>query len=190
METSTPFIETKVTKKVALEPFELSNEILYNLTNKLKILEKKCHKFGYLVRVNKVIEHSDGIIIPEDLMCKTTFSVTFTCIVCDPQEETVIIAKVKKLDQTMISSEVGPIVIVTPVNRLTKDFKVVDERLIHEPTKEEISKGSYVKVKVLAKRYFTDSTYIKVVGVIVGLSSDEEYTNVNSLINDLKHTTL
>lgn len=174
-----PFIETKVTKKVALEPFLLNNDILYNIKNKLKNLEGMCHRFGYLQRVQNILEYDGGIISPEDLMCKAMYSVSLSCIICNPIENTFIIGKVRKIDPTLISSELGPIQIITQSNRLSDDFKVLDGKVLHIPSNEEIVKGTYVHIKVLAKRFNTGDQIIKVIGNIVGFSSEEQFNQVN-----------
>jgi len=177
-----PFIETKLTKKVTLEPFELNNDILYNLKNKLKKLEKICHKFGYLHRVVNIFNYEDGIIQPEDLMCRCIYTVTFSSVVCYPYEDTYIVAKIRKIDPTLISSELGPIQIITQANRLPEQFKLSENKLIHTPTNTELTKGDYVVIKVLAKRFNNGDTFIKIIGNIVNISNEEEFNKINNLL--------
>lgn len=171
------YLETKVSKKISLEPYELNNDILYNIKNKLIKLEKKCYRFGYLHKVLNVLKYDDGIVPPEDLMCRTVYPVLFECLICDPQINKVIITKIRSIDDTLISSEVGPIHIITPPNRLTKNFKMKDSNLLYvEENGEEtlLKKGDYIKVVILNKKFNEYDEIIKAIGNIIGIPTEDE----------------
>jgi DNA-directed RNA polymerase subunit E'/Rpb7 len=167
-----PFIETEITKKISLLPFELNNEILYNIKNKLKTLEKKCIEKGYLVKTINIKDYKDGIIYPEDLMCKTTYTVIFSAVVCDPQVHSIIITQLKRIDSTLISSENEPIKVLTQVSKIEDPFTIQDDSInIYDKI---LVPGDYVKIKVLAKKCNVGDTIIRVFGQIVGIPTEDE----------------
>jgi DNA-directed RNA polymerase subunit E'/Rpb7 len=169
-----PFIETEITKKISLLPYELNNDILYNIKNKLKTLEKKCISIGYLIKTINIKEYKDGIIHPEDLMCKAIYTVTFSAVICDPQVHSIIITKLKKIDNTLISSENNPIQVLTQVSKIDENFKIDNGSItIYDKT---LTTGDYIKVKVLAKKFNINDTIIRVFGSIVGIPTETEIT--------------
>jgi len=167
-----PFIETEITTKISLLPYELNNDILYNIKNKLKTFEKKCIDIGYLDKTINIKEYKDGIIYPEDLMCKAMYTVTYSAIICDPPVHSIIITKLKKIDNTLISSENEPIQVLTQVSKIEDNFKIENGNItIYDKT---LTTGDYIKIKVLAKKFNINDTIIRVFGSIVGIPTEKE----------------
>jgi len=171
------YLETKVEKKIALEPYELNNDILYNIRNKITLLENKCYRFGYLQKALNILEYKHGIIHPEDLMCRVVYSVVFGCLICDPQINTVIITQIRNIDDTLISSEAGPVQVLTQPNKLPKNIKIVENSLIFTDDngdEKSLVKGDSIKIRILNKKYNENDTIIKAIGNIIGIPTEEE----------------
>lgn len=179
MESPSLYLETKVNKKITLEPYELNNDILYNIKNKLRKLESRCHRFGYLKRVLNIYDYRNGVVMPEDLMCRAVYNVTFGCYICDPQVNSTLITKIKRIDDTIISSSVGPVQVISLPTKLSSKFKVIDSNLYYED--KELHKDDYIKVQIVAKKYNEGDEVIKVLGNIVDVSTQEEYNSFKQL---------
>jgi DNA-directed RNA polymerase subunit E'/Rpb7 len=155
METISPYIDTNLNIKIELEPHELDNEIRNHIENKIKQLEGKCHKEGFISQVFSISNYSKGYIKPEDLMCKTVFDVSFYCQICNPQINTIIEATITKIDPTMISCVYGPIIIIIQTNKINPNVNHLTLKI-----------NDIVKVRVLQKRFFPNDKNIKVLGFL------------------------
>ena len=49
-----------------------------------KKVEKKCNKYGYITKVYKILDMSEGEIIPENFDASVVFNVKFSCRICLP----------------------------------------------------------------------------------------------------------
>ena len=177
---TTPYIDAKIVLNIALEPSELNNDILFNIKNKLKRMEKRCHSFGYLDEVYTIYKYENGFLPPEDLMCKAVYTVTFHCRICDPPIDIVIPAKIRKIDPTIISMDAGPIRLIMQSNRLDERLELFGQGTIRVKDKSNvvINKNSYVWCKVLAKKFNNGDKYIQALSSITDVCDEDDYNKI------------
>ena len=64
-----PYKNIKQHTRIKLEPYHMNSDIRNNMKMVLKKkVEKKCNKNGFIDEVFKILEFSDGIMIPENFI--------------------------------------------------------------------------------------------------------------------------
>ena len=93
-EITSPYFDTQLHSRITIHPQQINNDIYINLKNNLKKkVEKKCNKYGFVTKVYKIVDYSDGEIIPENLDASHVFNIKFSCRVCLPVMDNLIICK-------------------------------------------------------------------------------------------------
>lgn len=176
----TPYINTTLETDILLYPHQMDNNLYKHIKNNLKEkIEGKCYsKYGYIVKIYEITDYSNGIIVPEDLTGVATFHVKFTCKLCRPIENQVIICKYIK-NKPDICFQNGPIEIIVG-NRGVGDKFFVDNKtnkllykLENNQTKE-INIGDYVKATVYNIVFSNKSTNILSIGTLTDIATDDE----------------
>lgn len=184
---SDPFIYTTLYTTIELRPDQLNNNLRSNLKyNLIKQLENRCYlNYGYICKIYEILEMDNGTIIPEDLDACARFKIKFSCRLCHPLENTVIIGKIDQLNDVHINILRDPIhIISTPdTDRMNMDvfMKDQDEKKIRiRKTGEELLKGTYVKVVILAKSFVHRDKKILALGRLENIATDEEVSQFYS----------
>ena len=84
-----------------------------------KKVEKKCNKNGFIDEVFKILEFSDGILIPENLDGSAIYNIAYHCRICIPIENTIIIVTIKMVNPDLIVAINGPMLIFIPKNNVS-----------------------------------------------------------------------
>ena len=115
-ELSTPYIDSVLYSKVCIKPYQLNNDLYLNLKNNLKKnKEKKCNEYGYITKIYKILDFSDGEVIPENFDASVIYKVSFSCRLCLPKLNQKIICKIDFINKLFIKTINGPIISVTLV---------------------------------------------------------------------------
>ena len=121
-----PYIDTELYSRVQLLPYQMNNDKYINLKiNLKKKVEKKCNKYGYVTKVYKILNHSNGIIDPENFSASAVYNIKYSARICIPIEQTDIICKVDTLSKVLIKASNGPILCIikqTDVNNEYFDY--------------------------------------------------------------------
>ena len=129
-EITTPYFDTELYSRILIHPQQINNDIYINLKNNLKKkVEKKCNKYGFITKVYKIVDYSDGEIIPENFDASHVFNVKFSCRVCRPVINNKIICKIDLLNKALIKASNGPIICIIGINYINEMpcilFKVI-----------------------------------------------------------------
>jgi DNA-directed RNA polymerase subunit E'/Rpb7 len=180
-----PYINTNLASQVLLKPNQLDNNIYINMKQNLKkYLEGKCNKYGFIQTIHKIIEHNDGLIVPEDLSGSVLFNVKYSALVCIPIENTNIICKITNIENNLFTAQNGPILIVLKQSDINNDIFMNERNIImNKKTRKSIDKEDYVTVFIRNKRYYTNDTTIIAMGRLENIPTDEE---VNKYFNPPK----
>jgi DNA-directed RNA polymerase subunit E'/Rpb7 len=176
VEINSPYINTEYKTRINLEPSQLNNDIYENLkANLTKQLEKKCNKHGYIVKIYKIINHSDGHIEPENFSASAVFNVTFNCRICIPLKNTKLICKVDELNRALVTAENGPITVIILKNDINKNNFTIDTNdVVMHKDDRVLKKGDIVKITVMAKKFHINDSIIKVIGHLDDYASESE----------------
>ena len=188
---TSPFINTKLTTSVLLRPYQMDNKIYINLKKNLekKIVGKCFSRYGYIVKVIKILNYKDGIIEAENTESSALFDLEFSCKICAPLKNTSIICQVDKVNKLLITAVNGPILVVITNDRINGEvfFKDKNNNIRYKkgdiPTKTEqvtsniLMPNDFIKVTLQTIQFYDGDEKIKAIGYINGMASDEEMTS-------------
>jgi DNA-directed RNA polymerase subunit E'/Rpb7 len=170
-----PYKNIKQFTRIALEPYHMNSDIRNNMKIVLKKKrEKKCNKNGFIDEIFKIIEFSDGIMIPENLNGSAIYNITYHCRICIPIENTVIICSIKMVNPDLIIGINGPLFIFISKNYVDTNIWDIPENFTHKKTNVKLTVGSYVKVQIVDKRINMGDLQIKVMCRLLDFATDEE----------------
>ena len=77
-ELTIPYYDTELYSKVLIEPLQLNNNLYVELKNNLKFkVENKCNKYGFITKIYKILDFSDGRIITESFNASIVFNINY-----------------------------------------------------------------------------------------------------------------
>ena len=170
-----PYKNIKQHTRISLEPYHMNSDIRNNMKIVLKKkVEKKCNKNGYIDEVYKIIEFSDGIMIPDNLNGSAIYNIAYHCRLCIPIENSIIIAYIKLISTDLIVAINGPLFIFIPKSSVDNNIWDIPEGYVHKKNAKKLAVGNYVKIQILDKRINQGDAQIKIMGKLLDFSSEEE----------------
>ena len=170
-----PYKNIKQHTRIALEPYHMNSDIRNNMKIVLKKkVEKRCNKNGYIDEVYKIIEFSDGIMIPENLNGSAIYNIAYQCRLCIPIENSIIIAYIKMISSDLIVAINGPLFIFIPKSYVDNNIWDIPEGFVHKKTSKKLVLNDYVKIQVLNKRINQGDTQIKIMGKLMDFANKDE----------------
>jgi DNA-directed RNA polymerase subunit E'/Rpb7 len=168
--------------KILLNPNQMNNDIYLNLKkNLIEKLEGKCIVDGYIVKVYKIMEYSNGIIEAENFTGGAVFNIKYLAKVCVAIKESVIIGKITEYlpNANFVLAEFGNIIkIIFTKNERdinTTNFTIGnDKSIIHNESQNKLQVGSFVKLQLKTIRYYNNDIYIKCMAYLENLPTKEE----------------
>jgi DNA-directed RNA polymerase subunit E'/Rpb7 len=141
--------------------------------------------YGYVVKIHEIEIISDGLIIPEDPMCCSTYKVRFLCTMCRPLQNTTVIAKIVGMSEQLLFLSYGPLdIIVKTINGINKNLFTFNSNLSRWTYKKSDDKNtqkfivlkndSYLKVKIMSKKIVDKTKEIICIGVVENMATDKE----------------
>lgn len=176
---TSPYINTEYHRKVNLLPYQMNNDVYkYLKINLKKDIEKKCIKYGYVVKIFKITDYSEGINEPENFSSSAVYNVKFSCRMCIPSVQTKLICVVSNTVKGLIVAENGPIlIIIAKKNVNMANFTVGQNNSLQykkDNKIETLKKNDIIKVSVLAQKYYKSDSNIQVYGFLENIASKDE----------------
>ena len=198
---TSPFINTKLTTSVLLRPYQMDNKIYINLKKNLekKIVGKCFSRYGYIVKVIKILNYKDGIVEAENNESSALYDLEFSCKICAPLKNTSIICQVDKVNKLLITAVNGPILVVITNDRINNEafFKDKNNNIRYKKENEShiLLPNDFIKVTLMTIQFYDGDEKIKAIGFIEGMATDEEmksfyadqYKESEELIDFEKH---
>jgi DNA-directed RNA polymerase subunit E'/Rpb7 len=179
---SAPYFNTNLYTTVSLHPSQMDNDIYKHLKNNLiRKLQGKCYKsYGYITKIYKIEERSEGKLIAEDNSASAAYDVKFSCKLCKPLKNTLIICEIIAINKSVIYLKNGPIHVFILDNKdnVNQNNFIFDERKnvlfanIGNNKGSPVVIGTFVKVKVIDTKI--ETTRIIVLGTMESLASKKE----------------
>mgnify|MGYP003706724601 CR=1 FL=1 len=172
-----PYINTEFHTRISLLPHQMNNEIYVHLKNNLKKkVEKKCNKFGYITKLFKILDYSDGEIIPENFDSSAIFDIKYSCRVCLPIEKSNIICKIDLQNKALIKAVNGPIISIIKMNQLNTDKFSTNNKgdIIYNKNNHVLQVDDYIVISILALNFFAGDERQIVLGNLIDMPTEEE----------------
>ena len=180
-----PYIDTEQYAKISLHPYQMTNDVNINLKiNLKKKAEKKCNQNGFVSKIYKIVEKSNGIIEAENFNASANFVIKYSCKLCIPVENTLIIGKIRTINRVLMVVENGPILSVVLSNNINNDkFKPNNQNnLSYNESDKELEIGDFVKIKILSKKFNFNDNQIKTMAYLEDIASQEEVSKYFSTV--------
>jgi DNA-directed RNA polymerase subunit E'/Rpb7 len=182
-----PIVNTVLSTRISLLPKDMNNDLYYNLKfNTEKKVQGKCNEFGYVIKVLKIEDYSDGDIEGENFSGSAVYKIRYLASLCVPVEKTQIITKIENINNAILLSSHGPIsCVITPdkvniqlfsnemgkyyykskeksseANKGKVEFSSGDSNITSPKGKVELSKGNLIKVTILSKKLYKNDMMI------------------------------
>jgi DNA-directed RNA polymerase subunit E'/Rpb7 len=173
-----PYIETSLICPIMISPTQMDNKLQLHLKSNLNnVVKGKCYNnYGYIIKINKIEEMSDGIIEEEDSTCSAKYIVKFSCRLCYPAKNKEIICKIDRMNKALISGVNGPIKAIITPDQINKDYFFTDsERNIRiKETEEILEPEMYIKVLILASTFNHQDTCIITMSSLQNMATEQE----------------
>lgn len=173
-----PIVNTVLSTKVSLLPTHMNNDIYYNLKYNIeKKVQGKCNEHGYVIKVLKIEDYSEGIIEAENFSGSAVYNIRYLASLCAPVERTQIIVKVENINNAIILTTHGAIsCVITPDKINTSIFMNEIGKYYYSKEKTELKKGDLVKVTILSKKIYKNDIMISI-GFLDDLATQDEKDN-------------
>jgi DNA-directed RNA polymerase subunit E'/Rpb7 len=179
-----PCFTTFVRIDICLKPSQMDNNAMQSLRNNItdRLLNKCLKNYGFVSHIYDMDEIKGGLIVPEDNSGSALFRIKVECKMINVPKNSIIVAKILGINNTIILADNGPIRIIIPGNKVNEN-KIVyshknaaffsrDEngKIVGEP----INKGSHVIVKIVGKLVIDGTEKIVTIGILESVATDEE----------------
>jgi DNA-directed RNA polymerase subunit E'/Rpb7 len=177
VELVSPYINTELYAKVPLYPHQMNNEKYINLKiNLRKKVEKKCNKHGYVTKIYKILNHTNGIIDTENFTASAIYNVKYSARLCLPVENTEFICRIDTLSKVLIKASNGPILCIikqTDINESEFNHNS-NGNIVSIKEKKQLKLGDLIKIRVIAKKFNSNDMRICVLGFLNGVPTNTE----------------
>ena len=174
-----PYLNTELYSKVALKPYQMNNDIYINLKSNLKnLVEKKCNKYGYVTKIFKILEHSNGLIECGDFSASAIYNVKYSARICIPIENTKIICKIRKMNKVLLIVENGPIMCIIKNTDISNEKFSINNKgnILSIKNNKELKPNDYIIVNIRGKKFMQKDDRILLLGFLEDIAK-EEYIN-------------
>lgn len=178
-----PIVNTTLSTRVSLLPIQMTNDVYYNLKYNIeKKVQGKCNEFGYVIKVLKIEDYSEGEVEGENFTGSAVYKIRYLASLCVPIEKTQIITKIENINNAILLSNHGPIsCVITPDKVNTQLFtnemgRYYYTKLDSSKTKIELTKGTLIKVTILSKKLYKNDIMISL-GFLDELATQGEIDN-------------
>lgn len=174
-----PVRTIELTGRVQLLAHQLNEDLYLNVKAALRRrVEGFCNQHGYVVRVHRIEELSDGVLQAENFSGSVMFDVRYVASVCAPAANDVVIARVSKdSNPSFVLLEHGPIAAVVHRDRAQvqeQRFDVDGIGRIRLKDGTELVPGMYVKVGLRMVRVNNGDRKILAWGYLEDVATEDE----------------
>ena len=173
-----PYINTTLVCPIMLYPNQMDNKIYLHLkTNLSNKLLGKCYKnYGYISKIYKINEISEGIIEDEDPVCSSKIIIKFSCRLCIPAKNKEIICKIDRMNKVLISAINGPIKVIITPDKVNKDnfFSDINRNIRIKKNSEVLIPDIYVRILILSFSFSDYDDKILAIGYLQDIANDLE----------------
>ena len=171
-----PYTNTVQYCKIQIMPNQMNSDIENNMELVLKKKEKKCNKNGYVDKIYGIEEYEECILTPENLSGGAIFNIKYHCRLCLPLENTMIVSKVKNVNNEIILIN-GPIITIIPKVNIDTSVWELSNIITHKETKKELNPDDYVKIIIDKHKITQNDVRIITIGILVDYATQDEVEN-------------
>lgn len=177
-----PFVIKELSTKVELYPHQMNSDLYLNLkTNLKKKLEDKCNKYGFVHKIIKIVDYSDGYIDAENFSANGVYNIRYTANICIPLVKTSIIVRIENFNKYLLLGINGPINAIIKISDINPNIFTVKQNGIYiESIKKNLEIGDFIKININGKKFSPGDNKIGIMASMSDIASEEEITNFYS----------
>ena len=161
--------------KIQIHPHQMNSDIKNNMKIVLqKKVEHKCNNNGYIDEIFDIEEYSDGIMIPENLSGSINYDIKYSCRLCLPLENSIIIGQIKAINYELVCVSNGPITIFIPQKNIDTNIWNVSNDITHIKSNNTLKISDYVKVLITRIKINKGAKQIICMGKLVEFATNNE----------------
>jgi len=179
-EITSPYFDTELYARIIIHPQQINNDIYINLKNNLKKkVEKKCNKYGFITKVYKIVDYSDGEIIPENFDASHVFNVKYSGRVCLPVISNKIICKIDLLNKALIKASNGPIICIIGINYINENNFEINNKgdIVALNTNKVLNTNDHILVTIRGTNFFAGDERILILGSLDEVATQKQITD-------------
>lgn len=170
-----PYYDIEQTELVMLKPQQMNSDIKLNLkVNLREKIEGKCNKFGYINKIYKILEYTDGFISGENLSGGAIYKVNYHCRIFSPLENTSIIGEIILINPDLIIVINGPIKIFIPRELINQTVFDINRNFMLKNNNSPLQLNQKVIVTIKDKKINPGDKYIKCIGYLSNIADDKQ----------------
>lgn len=181
--------------RVILYPHQMNNDIYINLKNNLvEEVEGKCIRNGYVIKVYKILEYTNGIVDPENFTGSAIYNVKYLANICTILKDTTIVCNISSHipNANFTLADFGNMVkIIFTKNERNVNTKVFslsnDKNIVHIATQKKINLNDYVKLQIKSIKFYHNDTIIKCMAYLYDIATVEEIAKYSFSDNNVIH---
>ena len=176
-ELSNPYIDTILYSKVLLTPLQINNDIYISLKNNLKKkIEKKCNRYGYITKIYKLLDYSEGEIISENFDASVVYNIKYSCRLCKPLNNSRIICNIDLLNKSLIKCSNGPIICIVNIGRINESVFNIDNNgdIINIQDNKKLEVNDKIIIEIKGINFFPDDTRIVILGLLQYVPTEDD----------------
>ena len=168
---------TQLTGSIYLLPQQIDGNIdQHILTNLKSDVENHVIDNGIVIRANKLINYSNGVIGASNFMATTVFDVTYECILCAPVVGMEFICQVKNILPGFVLAENGPVTVIIMMAYIDEQqFSIKDNNsIVFQTTGAALAKEDYIKVSIINISSNLGEDKIATICKLINMASERE----------------
>lgn len=174
---ATPYLDSELYSRILIRPQQINNDIYISLKNNLKKkVEKKCNKYGYITKVYKILDFSEGEVVPENFDSSIVYNVKFSCRICLPVTDSTIVCKVDLLNKSLVKASNGPIVCIIGINYINNNNFTINNKgeIVANKNNKVIESDDYILVSIKGANFFPGDERIVILGALDNIANEEQ----------------
>lgn len=170
-----PYYDIEQKELILVKPEQMNSDILLNMKINLKEkIEGKCNKYGYVDKVYKILEYSNGLLTAENLSGGAVYNVKYHCRMFSPLENTSVIGEIILLNPELIIVMNGPIRIFIPRESINTETIDLNRNFMVKREKKVLELNQKVIVTIKHKKINPKDKNIKCIGYLFDVASDKQ----------------
>jgi DNA-directed RNA polymerase subunit E'/Rpb7 len=128
----------------------MNNDIYYNLKYNIeKKVQGKCNEFGYVIKVLKIEDYSDGEIEAENFTGSAVYKIRYLASLCVPVEKTQIIMKIENINNAILLASHGPISCVVTPDKVNTQLFINEVGKYYKKESKKDGKKKKAKIEIV-----------------------------------------
>lgn len=182
LELKIPYFDLQLFENVNIEPKQLNNDLYINLKDNLsKKVLNKCNKYGYITKIYKIDEYSDGLMLTENFNGNIKYSLKYSARICNPLENTSIICIIEGINKILIKAVNGPIIIIIKRTDINNTFFNINNKGDIMYKDQKLKSGDSVIVNIIAKKFNYNDARICAICSLERIATETEIKDLNEI---------